>query len=70
MYYITSVDSLPGHTQVQLNTKTQVSNPQSADISSVVLNLQAQLNLLQIALEASARINSQSILDYLAPTQG
>ncbi|HZU38549.1 MAG TPA: flagellar hook-associated protein FlgL [Gemmataceae bacterium] len=51
--------------QVQLDARSEVSNLQGADMSSVVLNLQSQQTLLQFALQASARISNQSLLDYL-----
>jgi len=50
---------------VQLQTKTLASNLQSADIASVVTNLQAQQNLLQATLEVTSQMFSVSVVNFI-----
>lgn len=57
--------------QLQLDGQTETTNLQGADIASVAINLQSQQSLLQLALQSSALISNQNILDYLTnPTGG
>ena len=61
-----NIESLDQHiSAVQLQTKELVGNIQSADISSVVLNLQQQQNLLQLTLGATSRLFDLSLLNFL-----
>jgi len=50
---------------VQLQTKQLSGNIQSADMASVVTELQAQQNLLQATLDTTAKMFSQSLLDFI-----
>jgi hypothetical protein len=50
---------------VQLQTKQLSGDVQSADLASVVTDLQAQQNLLQATLATTARVFSQSLLDFI-----
>lgn len=61
-----NLDALKQHaSDVQLQTKTLISNLQSADITSVVVNLQAQQNLLALTLDSTSRVIGLSLLDFL-----
>lgn len=50
---------------VQLETQKLNSELESADLSEVVLGLQAQQNLLQLTFAAAARVLDQTLLDFL-----
>jgi flagellar hook-associated protein 3 len=50
---------------VQLQAQQTVGNLQSADMAGVVVNLQAQQNLLQLTLASTARLYDQSLLNFL-----
>lgn len=64
-----SLQNLQGVSQqiqnVQLQTQQQVGNVQNADITQVVVNLQAQQNLLEATLYSSAHVLSLSLLNFL-----
>lgn len=61
-----NLQGLQGHVQdVQLETKKLTGDVQSADIASVVTNLQAQQNLLQATLATTAKALNQSLLDFI-----
>jgi flagellar hook-associated protein 3 FlgL len=55
-------------TNLQTANKTQVSDLQSADLPTVLENLQAEENAYQVTLAAAGRIFDQNLLDFL-PTQ-
>ncbi len=50
---------------VQLQTRQAISNVGDADFSQVLVNLQAQQNLLQVALATTAKMFDQNLLNYL-----
>jgi flagellar hook-associated protein 3 FlgL len=50
---------------VQLQTKQLSGDIQSADMASVLTNLQAQQNLLQATLDTTAKIFSTNLLDFI-----
>jgi flagellar hook-associated protein 3 FlgL len=50
---------------VQLETRRLNADLEGADLSEVVLNLQAQENLFRLTLSTAARIFDQSLLDFL-----
>jgi flagellar hook-associated protein 3 FlgL len=50
---------------VQLQTKQLSGGIQSADMASVLTNLQAQQNLLQATLDTTAKIFSTNLLDFI-----
>jgi flagellar hook-associated protein 3 FlgL len=61
-----SLESLEKRVQdIQLETTKQTSDLESADISQVVLSLQEHQNLLQLTLASTARLMSESLLDFL-----
>jgi flagellar hook-associated protein 3 len=61
-----NLNGLQAHVQdVQLQTKQLSGDVQSADIASVVTQLQAQQNLLQATLEVTAQMFSQSLLNFI-----
>ena len=51
--------------EVQLETRIWTSQLEDADLSEVVISLQAQTQLLELGLRASARILEQSLMDFL-----
>jgi flagellar hook-associated protein 3 FlgL len=61
-----NLTGLQGQIQdVQLQTKQLSGNISSADMASVLTNLQAEQNLLQATLATTARVLSQSLLDFI-----
>lgn len=50
---------------IQLETRRLTSTLESADITEVVLNLQAEQNLLQLTMGSIARVFDQSLLNFL-----
>ena len=61
-----NIESLDQHiSAVQLQTKELIGNIQGADISSVVLNLQQQQNLLQLTFSATSRLFDLSLLNFI-----
>lgn len=50
---------------LQLRAKDIISNVEDADLSQLVVELQARENLFRLTLAASARIFDQSLLDFL-----
>jgi flagellin-like hook-associated protein FlgL len=50
---------------VQLQTRQVISNVGDADYSQVLVSLQAQQNLLQVALATTAKLFDQNLLSYL-----
>lgn len=50
---------------VQLETRRLTAELESADLSEVVLNLQAQENLFRLTLASTARLFDQSLLDFI-----
>ena len=51
--------------QLQLETRTQISELESADLSQVVIELQNEQNLLQFTFATSVGLLDQSLLDFL-----
>lgn len=51
--------------EVQLQTRVWTSELEDADLSEVILNLQAQSQLLELGLRASARVLELSLMDFL-----
>ncbi len=51
--------------QAQLDTQKRITDLQGADIAQIVVGLQSQQNLLQLTLASTARMFSQSLLDFL-----
>jgi flagellar hook-associated protein 3 FlgL len=54
-------------TNLQTTTKQQVSNVQTADLPTVLVNLQAEENTYQVTLAATGRIFDQNLLTFLPP---
>jgi flagellar hook-associated protein 3 FlgL len=54
-------------TSLQTATKQQVSDVQSADLPTVLENLQAEENAYQVTLAAAGRIFDQNLLTFLPP---
>jgi flagellar hook-associated protein 3 FlgL len=54
---------------LQTTTKSQVGNLQSADLPTVLENLQAEENAYQVTLAAAGRIFDQSLVNFLTPEQ-
>jgi flagellin-like hook-associated protein FlgL len=50
---------------MQLQTRQLTSNVEGADLSQVVVNLQAQQNLLRLTLDTTAKIFEQNLADFL-----
>jgi flagellar hook-associated protein 3 len=60
------LDGLENFTlDLQLRAKEMISNLEDADLSKLVLEMQARENLLRLTLASSARIFDQSLLDFL-----
>ncbi len=60
------LDQLQSHLQdMQLSTKTLVSNLGGADLAQVVVQMQEQQTMLQLSLYGFARTLQQSLLDFL-----
>jgi flagellar hook-associated protein 3 FlgL len=51
--------------QLQLSTRQQTSDLQSADITSVVVGLQEEQNLYSLTLESASKILNESLLNFL-----
>jgi flagellar hook-associated protein 3 FlgL len=63
-----SLTALQGQvTSLQTATKQQVSSVQSADLPTVLENLQAEENAFQVTLAAAGRIFDQNLLNFLPP---
>lgn len=61
-----NLQGLQSHLQdVQLQTREATSNVEGADLTQVVVNLQAQQNLLRLTLSATAKIFDQNLANYL-----
>ncbi len=50
---------------VQLQTQEQTSNVQSADMASILTQLQAQQNLLQATLKTTSQMFSDNLLNFI-----
>lgn len=60
------LDSLENHTQdLKLTTQKVISELGDVDLSELVVNLQAQQQMLQLSLASISRVLGQSLLDYL-----
>ncbi len=61
-----NLDGLETHIlDVQLTTRKLISALEDADLSQIVIHLQAQENLLRLTLASTARLFDQSLLDFL-----
>lgn len=61
-----NLDAMETRTQSnQLETRTLLGNIESADLTEVVVQMQAQQNLLQLTLASSAKLSDQSLLDFI-----
>jgi flagellar hook-associated protein 3 len=61
-----NLSSLQTQTQnVQLNTKSMISNLSSADMSQVLVQLQAMQTQYQLTLEVTAQLFSQNLLNFI-----
>ena len=65
----TSLQSFDGLESVtldlQLAARSRISELEDADVSQLVVEMQAQENLLRLTLAASARLFDNSLLDFL-----
>jgi flagellin-like hook-associated protein FlgL len=61
-----NLQGLQNHLQdVQLQTRQMTSNVEDVDLTQVVVNLQAQQNLLRLTLAATAKIFDQNLTNFL-----
>jgi flagellar hook-associated protein 3 FlgL len=61
-----NLDALQSRAQdLQLQTRQRTSDLESADITDVVINLQAQQNLLQLTLASASRLLNTNLLNFL-----
>jgi flagellar hook-associated protein 3 len=61
-----NLDAIDRHaTAVQLQTKELVGNLESADIPTVLVDVQQQQNLLQLSLESASQLFNTSLLSFL-----
>lgn len=61
-----NLEAIGAHTQeLQLQAQERISDLESADITEVILNLQAQQNLLQFTYSAVLRVLDQSLIDFI-----